>query len=35
MGPGAKYKKNIRAWENKMKKIYARQLNLKNIHATA
>ena len=31
----AKYKKNIRARENEMKKILARQLILKNIHAMA
>ena len=35
MGGGgrAKYKKNIRVRENEMKKIHARQLTLKNIHA--
>ena len=31
----AKYKKNIRAKENKTKKIHARQLTLKKIHANA
>ena len=30
---GAKYQKNIRSRENEMKKIRARQLTLKNIHA--
>ena len=36
MGGGrAKYKKNIRARENEMKKIHARQLILKNVHAMA
>ena len=34
-GGRAKYKKKIRARENKMKKILARQLILKNIHAKA
>ena len=32
-GVRAKYKKNIHARENEMKKIRARQLTLKNIHA--
>ena len=32
---GPRYKKSIRARENKMKKIHARQLKLKNIHAMA
>ena len=32
-GGRAKYKKNIRARENEMEKIRARQLTLKNIHA--
>ena len=32
---GGKYKKNIRARENSMKKILARQFILKNIHAMA
>ena len=35
MGGGGKYKKNIRARENSMKKILARQFILKNIHAMA
>ena len=34
-GGGAKYKKYIRARENKMKKIHVRQLTLNNIHAMA
>ena len=34
-GGGPRYKKSIRARENKMKKIHARQLKLKNIHAMA
>ena len=32
---GQSTKKYIRVRENEMKKIHARQLNLKNIHATA
>ena len=32
---GAKYKKTIRARENLIKKILARQLILRNIHARA
>ena len=32
-GSGRSTKKNIRARENEMKKIRARQLTLKNIHA--
>ena len=35
MGGRAKYKKKIRARENLVKKILARQLTLKNIHAMA
>ena len=34
-GGGAKYKKNIPARENQMKKIHARQLTRWNIHAMA
>ena len=34
-GRRAKYKKKIRARENEMKKILARQFILKNIHAMA
>ena len=34
-GGGEMYKKNFRARENEFKKIHARQLTLKNIHAKA
>ena len=33
MGGGGEVQKNIRARENKIKKIHARQLTQKNIHA--
>ena len=34
MGGGSEVQKNIRTRENEKKKIHARQLTLKNIHAT-